>query len=99
MACQYPQLKSVYLNKKNEYFEHASSKFIEENFGLYGCERASSFFEKDDQYYRLFITIPSEESEIAYLGIENYTGKLSASEKEVVNTDQLDALDDLLDLD
>jgi hypothetical protein len=99
MACQYPQLKSLYLNRKNEYFEHASSKFIEENFGLYGCERASSFFEKDDQYYRLFITIPSEESEIAYLGIENYTSKLSASEKEVVNTDQLDALDDLLDLD
>ena len=59
----------------------------------------SSFFKKDEQYYRLFITIPNEESEIAYLGIENYTGKISASEKEVVNTDQLDALDDLLDLD
>ncbi len=99
MACKYPQLKSIYLNKKNEYFEHATNKFIKENFGLYGCERASSFFEKDGQYYRLFITIPYEESEIAYLGIENYTGKLSASEQEVVNTDQLSALDDLLDLD
>ena len=36
---------------------------------------------------------------MAYLGIENYTGKLSASEEEEVNTDQLNALDDLLDLD
>ena len=99
MACKYPQLKSIYLNIKNEYFEHATSKFINENFGLYGCERASNFFEKDNQYYRLFITIPNEESEIAYVGIENYTGKLSASEKEEVNTDQLNALDDLLDLD
>ena len=99
MACKYPQLKSIYLNKKNEYFEHATNKFIKENFGLYGCERASSFFEKDGQYYRLFITTPYEESEIAYLGIENYTGKLSVSEQEVVNTDQLSALDDLLDLD
>ena len=87
------------MNKKNQYFEHASSKFIEDNFGQYGCERMSNFFEKDGQYYRLFITIPDEESEIAYLGIENYTGKLSASKTEVVNTDQLDALDDLLDLD
>ena len=99
MACKYPQLKSIYLNIKNEYFEHATSKFINESFGMYGCERASNFFEKDDQYYRLFITIPNEESEVAYLGIENYTGKLSASEKEEVNTDQLNALDDLLDLD
>ena len=99
MACNYPQLKSIYLNKKNQYFEHASSKFIQDNFGQYGCERMSNFFEKDGQYYRLFITIPDEESEIAYLGIENYTGKLSASETEIVNTDQLDALDDLLDLD
>jgi hypothetical protein len=95
-VCNRPQLKSIYLNKKNEYFEHASNKFIEENFGLYGCETASSFFEKDGQYYRLFITIPDAESEIAYLGIENYTGKQLASEKEVVDTDQLDALDDLL---
>ena len=99
MACKYPQLKSIYLNISNEYFEHATSKFINENFGLYGCERASNFFEKNNQYYRLFITIPNEESEIAYVGIENYTGKLSASEKEEVNTDQLNALDDLLDLD
>ena len=99
MACKYPQLKSIYLNKKNEYFEHATSNFIKENFGLYGCERASNFFEKDNQYYRIFITIPNEESEIAYLGIENYTGKLTASEKEEVNTDQLNALDDILDLD
>jgi len=98
MACEYPQLKSIYLNKKNEYFEHASNKFIKDNFGQYGCERMSNFFEKDDQYYRLFITIPDKESEIAYLGIENYTGKLSTSETDVVNTDQLDALDNLLDI-
>ena len=95
-VCERQQLKSVYLNKKNEYFEHASNKFIKENFGLYGCERVSNFFEKDGQYYRLFITTPDKESEIAYLGIENYTGKQLASEKELVDTDQLDALDDLL---
>jgi hypothetical protein len=59
-------------------------------------KRPLVFFEKDGQYYRLFITIPDAESEIAYLGIENYTGKQLASEKEVVDTDQLDALDDLL---
>jgi len=41
--------------------------------------------------YRLFITTPSAESEVAYLGIENYTGKLTSSEKEIVNTNQLDA--------
>ena len=95
-VCDRQQLKSIYLNKKNEYFEHASSKFIKDNFGLYGCERASNFFEQDGQYYRLFITTPDIESKVAYLGIENYTGKQLASEKEVVNTDQLDALDDLL---
>ena len=95
-VCDRQQLKSVYLNKKNEYFEHASNKFIKENFGLYGCERVSNFFEKDGQYYRLFITTPDKESEIAYLGIENYTGKQLASEKELVDTDQLDALNDLL---
>ena len=59
----------------------------------------SNFFEKDGQYYLLFITIPDEKSEIAYLSIENYTGKLSAIETEVLNTDQLNALNDLLDLD
>ena len=54
------------------------------------------FLWKDGQYYRLFITIPDEESKVAYLGIENYTGKQLVSEKEEVNTDKLDALDDLL---
>ena len=39
---------------------------------MYGCERASNFFEKDGNYYRLFITMPSAESEEAYLGIEKY---------------------------
>ena len=53
-------------------FEKASSKFIKDNFGMYGCERASSFFENDGSYYRLFITMPSAESEEAYLGIERY---------------------------
>ena len=48
----------------NEYFEQASEEFIEENFGLYGCERMSNFFEKDGQYYRLFITIPDAESKL-----------------------------------
>ena len=75
MACKYSQLNSLYLNVNNEYFEQASEKFIEENFGMYGCERMSNFFEKDGQYYRLFITIPDAESKVAYLGIEKYTGK------------------------
>ena len=75
MACKYSQLNSLYLNINNEYLEQASEKFIEENFGLYGCERMSNFFEKDGQYYRLFITIPDEESKVAYLGIENYIGR------------------------
>ena len=57
----------------------------------------SNFFEREGQYYRLFITTPNTESKIAYLGIENYTGKKLASEKEVVNSNQLDALDALLD--
>ena len=77
MACKYSQLNSLYLNINNEYLEQASEKFIEENFGLYGCERMSNFFEKDGQYYRLFITIPDEESKVAYLGIENYTAKIT----------------------
>ena len=75
MACNYSQLNSLYFNMNNEYFEQASEEFIEENFGLYGCERMSNFFEKDGQYYRLFITIPDAESKVAYLGIENYTRK------------------------
>ena len=73
MACDYSQLKSIYLNMNNGAFEKASENFIETNFGMYGCERASSFFKKENQYYRLFITTPSPESKIAYLGIENYT--------------------------
>ena len=75
MACNYPQLKSIYLNKNNAFFAKASENFIRSNFGLYGCERASSFFKKGKQYYRLFITTPYPKSEIAYLGIENYTQK------------------------
>ena len=75
MACNYSQLNSLYFNVNSEYFEQASEEFIEENFGLYGCERMSNFFEKDGQYYRLFITIPDAESKVAYLGIENYTRK------------------------
>ena len=57
----------------------------------------SNFFEKNGEYFRLFITMPYGESEVAYLGIENYTGKLTESESEVVNTDQLDALESLLE--
>ena len=72
MNCKREQLKSVYLNQNGEFFEKASSKFIKDNFGMYGCERASSFFENDGSYYRLFITMPSAESEEAYLGIERY---------------------------
>ena len=56
----------------------------------------SNFFEKEGQYYRLFITTPNAESDVAYLGIENYTGKLTSSEKEIINTNQLDDLDALL---
>ena len=74
-VCSYPQLKSIYLNVDNKSFKKASESFIENNFGLYGCERASSFFKKENQYFRLFITTPSPESKIAYLGIENYTQK------------------------
>jgi hypothetical protein len=72
MNCKREQLKSVYLNQNGEFFEKASSKFINDSFGMYGCERASNFFEKDGNYYRLFITMPSAESEEAYLGIERY---------------------------
>ena len=96
-VCDRRQLYSIYLNQNNNSFEHATSKFVEENFGLYGCERMSNFFEREGQYYRLFITTPNTESKIAYLGVENYTGKKLASEKEVVNSNQLDALDALLD--
>ena len=73
MACNYTQLKSIYLNINNKLFEKASENFVETNFGMYGCERASSFFNKENKYYRLFISTPSPESKTAYLGIENYT--------------------------
>ena len=56
----------------NKSFEKASKSFNQENFGLYGCERASSFFKKNNNFYRLFITIPSTDSKFAYLGIEKY---------------------------
>ena len=72
MNCKREQLKSVYLNRNGEYFEKTSSKFIKDNFGMYGCERASNFFEKDGNFYRLFITMPSSEADVAYLGIEKY---------------------------
>ena len=84
-VCSRPQLNSIYLNKNNEYFVHASSKLIEENFGLYGCERASSFFEKDGQYYRLFLTTPNEKADVAYIGIENYTGKFLSNKTDIIN--------------
>jgi len=91
-VCKRPQLKSVYLNKQNKYFERASNKLIEENFGLYGCERASNFFEKDGQYYRLFITTPDAEAEVAYIGIENYNGEFLTDETEGLSDEQLSAL-------
>ena len=91
-VCKRPQLKSVYLNKQNKYFERASNKLIEENFGLYGCERASNFFEKDSQYYRLFITTPDAEAEVAYIGIENYTGEFLTDETGDLIDEQLSAL-------
>jgi len=72
MDCNRIQLDNIYLNLNGESFEKTSEKFTEENFGMYGCERASSFFEKDGAYYRLFITITFAESEDAYLGIEKY---------------------------
>ena len=72
VACNDSQLKSIYFNMNNKLFEKASENFIKNNFGRYGCERASSFFNRENQYYRLFITTPSPESKIAYLGIENY---------------------------
>ena len=96
-VCDRPQLKSIYLNTQNEYFINASSKLIEENFGLYGCERASSFFERDGQYYRLFLTIPSGESEVAYIGIEKYTGKFLVDETEIININLHDAEDTVND--
>ena len=72
MDCNRIQLDNIYLNLNGESFEKTSEKFTEDNFGMYGCERASSFFEKDGEYYRIFITIPFAESEDAYLGIEKY---------------------------
>ena len=80
------------MNKQNKYFERATNKLIEENFGLYGCERASNFFEKDGQYYRLFITTPDAEAEVAYIGIENYTGEFLSAETEDLSDEQLSAL-------
>ena len=80
------------MNKKNEYFERATNKLIEENFGIYGCERASNFFEKDGQYYRLFITTPDAEAEVAYIGIENYTGEFLSAETEDLSDEQLSDL-------
>ena len=62
----------MYFNQNNKSFEQASKSFNQENFGLYGCEIASSFFKYDDKFYRLFITIPNKESKFAYLGIEKY---------------------------
>jgi hypothetical protein len=91
-VCDRQQLKSVYLNKKNKYFERTSNKLIEKNFGLYGCERASNFFEKDGKYYRLFITTPDAEAEVAYIGIENYTGKFLTNETEDLSDEQLSAI-------
>ena len=96
-VCDRPQLKSIYLNTQNEYFIHASSKLIEENFGLYGCELASSFFERDGQYYRLFLTVPNGESEVAYIGIEKYTGKFLVDETEIININLHDAEDTVND--
>ena len=77
------------MNKQNKYFERATNKLIEENFGLYGCERASNFFEKDGQYYRLFITTPDAEAEVAYIGIENYNGEFLTDETEDLSDDNL----------
>lgn len=72
MDCNREQLNNIYLNINSERFEKATEKFVEQNFGMYGCERASSFFKKDGEHYRLFITIPFAESEDAYLGIEKH---------------------------
>jgi len=66
------QVSAMYFNQDNKSFEQASKSFNQENFGLYGCERASSFFKNNNNYYRLFITIPSTDSKFAYLGIERY---------------------------
>ena len=66
------QVSAMYFNQDNKSFEQASKSFNKENFGLYGCERASSFFKKNNNFYRLFITIPSTDSKFAYLGIEKY---------------------------
>ena len=66
------QVSAMYFNQDNKSFEQASKSFNQENFGLYGCERASSFFKNNNNYYRLFITIPYTDSKFAYLGIERY---------------------------
>ena len=66
------QVSAMYFNQDNKSFEQASKSFNKENFGLYGCERASNFFKHNNNYYRLFVTIPSIDSKFAYLGIEKY---------------------------
>jgi hypothetical protein len=71
MNCK-KQVSAMYFNKENKSFEKAPKSYNQENFGLYGCERASSFFKYDNIYYRLFITTPSKDSKFAYLGIEKY---------------------------
>ena len=48
------------------------------------------FFEKDEQFYRLFLTTPNEKSDVAYIGIENYTGKFLANKTEIVNIKRQD---------
>ena len=47
--CNRIQLDNIYLNLNGENFEKTSEKFTEDNFGMYGCARASSFFEKDGE--------------------------------------------------
>ena len=71
MDCK-KQVSAMYFNQDNKSFDQAPKSFNQENFGLYGCERASSFFKHDDKFYRLFVTIPNKESKFAYLGIEQY---------------------------
>ena len=66
------QVSAMYLNQNNKSFKQISKSFNQENFGLYGCERASNFFKNNNNYYRLFITLPSTDSKFAYLGIEKY---------------------------
>ena len=90
-VCSRPQLNSIYLNKNNEYFVHASSKLIEEKFwSLWLRKKPPVFLRKTDNITVYFWTTPNEKVDVAYIGIENYTGKFLSNKTDIVNIKRQD---------